>query len=248
MLIGVFNLDLASERASSPSMTCPTRCIPLARVLQVFHAYAMPGTITRLVVQKRNRRRINVYLDDTYAFSLSDILAARLTIGQVLSDEAIAQLQAQDAYQQGMDKALRLIARRPRSRHEVDEALRQAGFEAPTRERILSRLTEMAYLDDEAFAHWWVENRIQFNPRSIKALRQELWQKGISNPLIDRVLEPLDDLTLALAAGRQRAYRWRGLPRQDFENRLLGYLQRRGFDYPTAREVTDILWEEARSS
>ncbi len=204
----------------------------------------MAGTITRLVAQKRNKRRINVYLDDAYAFSLSDILATRLSIGQILSDEAIAQLQAQDAYQQGMDKALRLIARRPRSRHEIDDALRQAGFEAPTREHILSRLTEMAYLDDEAFARWWVENRVQFSPRSIKALRQELWQKGIAAPLIDRVLAPLDDITLAMAAGRQRAYRWQGLSRQEFEKRMLGYLQRRGFDYSTARQVADLLFRE----
>ncbi len=203
----------------------------------------MPRTVTRLVQQQRNKRRINVYLDDAYAFSLADTLASGLFIGQELDDEAIARLQEQDAYQRGMDKAFRLLARRPRSEHEIDEALRQADYSAPVRARILARLREMAYLDDKAFARWWVENRIQFSPRSKRALRQELYQKGVPRSIIDKTLAPLDDDQLALAAGEQRAHRWEHLPRETFESKMLGYLQRRGFDYATARQAILALLE-----
>jgi len=58
------------------------------------------------------------------------------------------------------------------------------------------------------------------------------------------VLAHLDDETLAVAAGRQRAYRWQHLPRADFDKKMLGYLQRRGFPYPAARFATDHLWEQ----
>jgi len=205
----------------------------------------MPRTVTRLVLQQRNKRRINVFLDDEYAFSLADTLASGLAIGQELDEETIARLQEQDAYQRGMDKAFRLLARRPRSEQEIDEALRQAGHSDAVRARVLARLREMAYLDDRAFARWWVENRVQFSPRSIRALRQELYQKGVPRALIDEVLAPLDDEQLALAAGQQRAYRWQHLPRADFEKKMIGYLQRRGFDYTTARHVsTKIRTEE----
>ena len=205
----------------------------------------MPRTVTRLVLQQRNKRRINVFLDDEYAFSLADTLASGLAIGQELDEETIARLQEQDAYQRGMDKAFRLLARRPRSEQEIDEALRQAGHSDAVRARVLARLREMAYLDDRAFARWWVENRVQFSPRSIRALRQELYQKGVPRALIDEALAPLDDEQLALAAGQQRAYRWQHLPRADFEKKMIGYLQRRGFDYTTARHVsTKIRTEE----
>ncbi len=206
----------------------------------------MARTITRLVVQQRNKRRVNVYLDDDYAFSLADTLAAGLTVGQTLTQDEIEALQREDAYRRGMDKALRLLARRPRSQREIDEALRRADFEPDVRTRILARLREMEYLDDRAFAQWWIENRVQFSPRSIRALRQELRQKGVPRAIIDDALAALDDDQLALAAGKARAYRWRNLPPADFEKKMIGYLQRRGFGYATARQAAAILQEQTQ--
>jgi len=204
----------------------------------------MSGTITRLTYQKRNKNRVSIFLDDAYAFSLPDVLASALQVGQMLDDDEIAHLQAQDARQRAMDKALRLLARRPRSRHEIDDALKQAGFSTDVREQVLGRLQEMAYLNDRDFARWWVENRTQFNPRSVRALQQELYQKGLSRALIDEALAALDDEALAIAAGQQRAYRWQHLARADFDKKMLSYLQRRGFAYGAARQATDYHWEQ----
>ena len=208
------------------------------------HIILMSGIITRLVYQKRNKNRISIFLDDAYAFSLPDVLASTLQLGQHLDDEEIARLRAQDDRQRAMDKALRLLARRPRSRHEIDDALKQAGYGPGIREQVITRLVEMEYLDDRAFARWWVENRTEFSPRSIRALQQELYQKGVSQDIISSATAYLDDETLAIAAGRQRAYRWQHLSPQDFERKMLGYLQRRGFSYPAARFAVDYFWEQ----
>ncbi len=204
----------------------------------------MSGIITRLVYQKRNKNRVSIFLDDAYAFSLPDILASSLQLGQHLDDETIARLQAQDNRQRAMDKALRLLARRPRSQHEIDEALKQADYTPDIREQVIARLIEMAYLDDREFARWWVSNRTQFNPRSIRALQQELYQKGLPASIIAEALAHLDDETLAIAAGQKRSYRWRHLARADFDKKMLGHLQRRGFSYPAARFATDHLREQ----
>lgn len=204
----------------------------------------MSGIITRLVYQKRNKNRVNVFLDDAYAFSLPDLLASSLQLGQHLDDDEITLLRAQDDRQRAMDKALRLLARRPRSSHEIDEALKQAGYAAVIREQVIARLIEMEYLNDREFARWWVENRITFNPRSIWALQQELYEKGIAADLIAEILAPLDDGTLAIAAGQRRVQRWQHLPRAVFDQKMLAYLLRRGFSYPAARFAIDHLREQ----
>ncbi len=203
----------------------------------------MPGIITRLVYQKRKKNRVSVYLDDAYAFSLPDVLAASLQIGQYLDDDEVVRLLAQDDRQRAMDKALRLLARRPRSQYEIDNALKQAGFSADIREQVIARLVEMDYLDDRAFAHWWVDNRVEFNPRSIRALQQELYKKGVPASIIAETLSQLDDESLAIETGKRRSERWRQLERAEFDRKMLGYLQRRGFSYPAARFATDHLWE-----
>jgi regulatory protein len=69
----------------------------------------MAGTITALQFQKRNKERVNVYLDGTYAFGLAAMQAAQLRKGQVLSDEEIAALKAQDDRQRAFNLALRFL-------------------------------------------------------------------------------------------------------------------------------------------
>ncbi len=202
----------------------------------------MSGIITRLAYQKRNKNRVSIFIDEEYAFSLPDVLASSLQVGQHLADDEMARLQAQDARQRAMDKALRLLARRPRSQNEIDEALKKDDFSPNIREQVLARLSEMEYLDDAGFAQWWVDNRVRFNPRSRRALHYELHQKGVSAPIIDEALTGLDDKTLAIAAGSQRLARWSKLDRETFEKKMLSFLQRRGFSYASARFAVDHLY------
>ena len=49
----------------------------------------MGRKITALKAQKRNSQRINVYLDDEFAFGLSRFAAAWLQIGQELSPKKL---------------------------------------------------------------------------------------------------------------------------------------------------------------
>ena len=51
-------------------------------------------TITALTSQQRRTNRVNVFLDGEYAFSLALDVAARLRVGDSLSAEQIAALQA----------------------------------------------------------------------------------------------------------------------------------------------------------
>ena len=79
----------------------------------------MAKKITALKLQKRNKDRVNVYLDDEFAFGLSRIVAAWLRTGQELTEEKIAELQAQDNVEVALQRALNFLSYRPRSEEEV---------------------------------------------------------------------------------------------------------------------------------
>ncbi len=198
----------------------------------------MPGTITALEIQKRNQERVNVYLDGAYSFSLSLIEAARLHRGQVLSDGDIAALQAQDAVEKAVDRAVRFLSYRPRSVSEIRRNLSQKGVDEPAVEAALARLEKLGYVDDEAFARFWVSNRDDFNPKGPRALRQELRQKGISNTIIDQALATVDFTDAATRAVQQRAKRWQHLERPAFQQKVYQFLARRGFLGETIQDVT----------
>ena len=55
------------------------------------------GVITALEIQKRNKERVNVFIDGEFAFGMSTIEAARLRKGQVLSATEIGLLRDEDA-------------------------------------------------------------------------------------------------------------------------------------------------------
>lgn len=204
----------------------------------------MAGTITRLVYQKKNLQRVNVYLDDAYAFPLPDIEAAKLKIGQHLSDADIAGLRRIDDESKAFDRAVRMLGSRPRSQAEIEARLKQAEYAPEIVQKVVKRLQSLSYLDDAAFVRWWIDNRSQFNPRGVRALRQELAQKGVDRGLIEQALTAIDEETQAVNAGRKRVKRWRHLPRPEFFKKMLGFLQRRGFNYADARAAAEELWQQ----
>lgn len=210
---------------------------------------SMVRKITALKQQKHNRQRVNVELDGEFAFGLSRILAAWLEVGQELSEEKIAQLQAEDAKEVAYQRTLKFIGYRMRTEAEVRDKLNEKGVSVDVVEEVLKRLRRSGIVDDERFAQNWVENRSEFRPRSQRALSFELRHKGIPNEVIENILsQAIDDEELAYLAATKQSRRLKGLEWPDFRRKMSGFLARRGFSYNVIAPVVDRVWAEQRSA
>jgi regulatory protein len=201
------------------------------------------GIITALEVQKRDKQRVNVYIDDEFAFGLSLIEAVRLRKGQVLSEAEIKALRNEDEVQRAADSVAHFLSYRPRSVQEVRRNLSEKERPPEVIEAAVARLTTMGYLDDEAFARYWVQNRGEFKPLSQRALRQELRQKGVADTVIAAVLAEQDEFSLAYKAASGQARKLRNRTQREFKTKLGAFLQRRGFMYSTIQDVVARLME-----
>jgi regulatory protein len=206
------------------------------------------GKITALTRQKRNPDRVNVYLDDEFAFGLAAITAVSLRIGQTLSPAEIERLKGSDLEEKAKNVAIRYIEYRPRSIAETRQHLQKKEYPDDVIERVVQRLAEVELLNDAAFARYWVEQRETFKPRSKMALQVELRKKGIDRALIETAVAEIDEIAAATQAAQAKARRWRSLPELEFRKKLGSFLQRRGFGYDIVREVTEALWEEFAST
>jgi regulatory protein len=205
------------------------------------------GTITSLRFQKRTRDRVNIYLDGTFAFGLSALDAAKLRVGQILTDRDIERLRDLDVEQKAYDRAVRFLAYRPRSETEVRDRLKRSDTDQRVIEAVIGRLRAQGYLDDADFARFWVEERQRFSPRSAYALRQELRRKGLDDSTIASAVSGLDAAASAYEAARPRALRLSSLAGNDpalFRRKMGDFLLRRGFDYEVVREVVTRLLNE----
>jgi len=205
-------------------------------------------TITALEAQKRHAERVNVYLDGEYAFGLPAILAAHLRVGQRLTEAEIDALRQSDAVERATDRAVRLLARRPYSVAELRRYLANKKTPDAVIAVALTKLERLGYVDDRAFAAYWIENREHFRPRGLRALRYELRQKGIAADVIEAALQEVDPRASALRAAQSRVRRLRGLKRREARSKLAGFLQRRGFAYAVVREVVAEVLDELETT
>lgn len=204
----------------------------------------MIGKITALKLQKKNRQRVNVYLDGEFAFGLSRISAGWLHLGQELSEEKISELKAQDAFEVAYQRALNFMKFRERSAYEIRRNLKKDAVPEDIIEQVIDRLIQAKLLDDGRFVRMWIENRNEFRPRSLRALRIELRQHGIDDELIDKSLKTVDEYELAYKAATKYANGHQNLEWEEFRRKLYGYLGRRGFTYGTSAEVIQQVWDE----
>lgn len=198
--------------------------------------------ITALTMQKRHNERVNLFLDGAYAFSLSLDVAIGLKRGQCLSPDEILALQHDDEILRAYHDAIRLLGYRPRSRAELERRLDQKGFAPAAVAAALQRLIDKRYVDDDAFARYWLEQRQRSRPRGARAIGYELRQKGVDHDTINRVLDDVDEDAAAWAAIERKLNRWQALDEATFRKKAVGFLSRRGFAYSAVRSACQKAW------
>ena len=201
------------------------------------------GTVTALEVQKRDKERVNVFIDGEFAFGLNVLDAARLRKGQVLAEAEIAALREADAVVQAVNTAAHFLSYRPRSTAEIRRNLKEKDTPEAVIDAAVEKMTGMGYLDDAAFARYWVDSRSQFKPLSHRALRQELRQKGLADAVIDEALGEQSESDLAYKAATTQLRKLRNRTEKEFKTKINAFLQRRGFSYSTTQDVVRRLIE-----
>ena len=159
------------------------------------------------------------------------------------------------------------VSVRPRSVAEVRLRLRRKATPPEILDAIVERLLRVGYLDDAAFARYWIGERARSRPRGARLLRQELRQKGVAAPVVEaalsehaaeaedqpvpgavgaavRELGATDEpraVREALGLAQRRARTYAGLDAQTYRRRLGGFLLRRGYDYEVVARVFKLL-------
>jgi len=129
--------------------------------------------------------------------------------------------------------ALKHIAVRARTTHEVRQTLTRRGYAPRDVAVVIARLTAARYLDDAEFARTWVSARASRGVAAPARLARELRTKGISASEIAAALRALqeqwDPAEAAGEAAKRKIKSLQGLPAPVARRRLAAFLDRRGF-------------------
>ncbi|HEY8999661.1 MAG TPA: RecX family transcriptional regulator [Candidatus Saccharimonadales bacterium] len=196
--------------------------------------------VTAIKRQVKRAGRVSIFIDGKYSFGLSDnaLLDSKLFVGQELSDREVAALRSSADDDKIYGNAMRYAAMRLRSRWEIEQYLARKKCPAPLASTILSKLSEIGLIDDEAFAKAWVQNRKLLKPTSRRTIMQELRAKRVSEAAIEQVLaNEVDDDFAALKQliAKKRAH-------YPDRQKFMQFLARRGFQYDDIKRA--LTYEE----
>lgn len=196
--------------------------------------------ITGLKPQKRSKKRLSVFVDGEFAFSLDKETVARFRLkeGMNVTAQFLEEVVLDEEYRQCRDYAFLLLSYRARSKKELTERLKKKGYSEKTIERVMNRLIELGLIDDERLARDFVENRIKVGHKGKWRVRAELLKLGIPKEVVEREIKTApDEVTAATMVVDHYLPRYRNLDLETQKRRLIGVLARRGFSPETIAKV-----------
>lgn len=198
--------------------------------------------ITSIKLQK-NQKRVNIYLDNSFGFGLDleNFMKLQLKVNQELTEEEKNEIIKKGELQKSFDKTLRFAMTRPRSLKEVKDYFRRKEIDNSLHQNILDRLTKLELLDDQKFAKWWVEQRLEFKHKSKRDITFELRQKGIDTNIIKNVLDDseIDELKIAKELISKKEYKWKRYEESERKQKITQYLAGKGFSWDVISRILD---------
>jgi regulatory protein len=154
-------------------------------------------------------------------------------------------LTAEQIREYTLQRAIRLLAAKPRSVAELRQRLLQGRQASPEAVEIaIARLKEYGYLNDERFAFGYASLRVHQKPLGRQRLKQDLKTRQVGQAVVEEAL----DLVFAETSEEElidraieRRVRLKGQPKSRTETKsLFDYLLRQGFPF-------DLIVEKIRA-
>jgi len=202
------------------------------------------GRITKLAASGRRAEMVAVYVDGERAGVLpaERAYALGIEVGVVLDRERRGQLDVALQAARAYAAAVRMLAARPRSTHELIRRLRAKQHPPAAAAEAVGRLASSGLLDDSAFAGHFARQRMAkgYSGRRIVA---DLQRRGVERRVAERAVERVEQDEVGSGASRaetlarRRIGQLSGLPDQVIVRRTVGYLARRGFASGAAVQI-----------
>jgi regulatory protein len=201
--------------------------------------------ITKISEQKRQANRRNIHLDGSFAFgcNLNVVAKFRLREGMVLSDDEVRDIELGEVKQECFDRAMRYLQNRLHSVAEIRSKLMKREYGQTIIDAVIADLSRMGYLDDERFAKTKALSAAEHKHHGKQRAKMELLKAGVKGAVAEAALKDVysqhDSTAVARELAMKQAPRLRKLDPMVARRRLVGMLQRRGFEYDSIRPVID---------
>ena len=195
--------------------------------------------ITKLVAQKKNPDRVNLYVDDEFfcGLMIDDVVKHGIVIGKEVSSEYLSDILGSSGENYMYAKTLAYILRSPRTEAEIRRYLsRKKDCSVEMTNRLIERLKTMNYINDEAYAKMFKTTKhVKISARQIK---QKLRGKGVNDELIEEACADIDNQEELDNSIAEKYMRNKNFDQNNL-SKLFRYLISKGFEYDVVSSIVE---------
>ena len=200
--------------------------------------------ITQISPQAKDKTRCNVYVDGRFAcgLTLETVVKSRLKVGQMITQEKLAEIQMESEKSTAFDKALTHLSATRKTEKEIRAFLAKKGYLPAVADYVVEKLRLYNILNDGEYAEAYVESAAK--RKGGRLIKMELRAKGVSDAEIDAALDELDGETEIQSAKTLLQKYMRGKPiNVQTLQKAYRYLMGKGYDYDTAKAALAVYGE-----
>lgn len=150
--------------------------------------------VTKIELQKRNKNRVNVYLDGEYVFSCSAelIYTEKINMGDKLDLLKLKRVIEEDDYIKCKNDSLKIIEKTYKTENEMKNKLILKGYDEAIINKVMAFLKEYNFIDDSKFCDLYIKEKLRAQSRN--KIKYDLIRRGIEEKLIKEKLESVRDI------------------------------------------------------
>lgn len=201
--------------------------------------------ITKLEVQKKNKERFNLYLDEAFemGIDMDTLVHFNLKKGDVLTPEDMMHIQKYEHYRFGLNHAINYLSYRKRTAHEVELYLQKQDISETAIDQVIEYCQKEGYIDHQDYAESLKNTMILTSDKGPEIYKQKLYQAGIEKNLIEdytarfETEQPLDDV-IALA---DKLMRQKKGPMKKRTDKVKQSMLQKGYTFEVINEAMQAL-------
>lgn len=126
---------------------------------------------------------------------------------------------------------------------EMRDKMKRWGVDIEAQNRVIERLTNERYIDNERYARAFVKDKVRYNKWGRRKVQQALWMKRIDEDIQQRVLDEIDDeeyLKVLVPLLKQKRKSIKAANDYELNQKLVRFALGRGFDYGIICQCLDV--------
>ena len=206
------------------------------------------GSITEISVQKKNKNRCNIYIDNIFAFGVSNelIYKENLKVGMMVDEEKLKKIAYEENLINCKETALKIIERSYKTKKEMEKRLLEKGYNLEEINETLKFLEEYNFINDESYTKAFINDRTKTQGK--QKIKYALKNKGVSDEIIEEELSNLDmkkekENANILALKKYNILIKRENDKYKIKEKIIRFLISRGYNYEVAKDAVKEMLE-----